>query len=384
MTVPKISVTRRAAPDLSSDFGNLDISSLKSGNIPGINGLRAISVLLVMLAHYGFGDRIPGGLGVTIFFFISGFLITTLMFREAAGTGTVSIRNFYIRRFLRLQPELFAYVILSALIGITYIGIPSFADFAAAFLYMTNYYNLAASSGLMESHLIRWPQLWSLAIEEHYYLTYPLLFASCIRAPKRLLMAITLICVVLLAWRSVLIWNGISSLYTYLATDTRLDSIAFGCLGALMLWRFDAALVVHPRLLKLALPLGAAIILASLAPKSDAFRETVRYSVQGVGLLMIFLGLFTPLGQRAALFLDMPPLRWMGRMSYAAYLWHVEWIYAAEYFLGPNITKLGHGSIILFALAGCAATFATAALSHYYIYRPVLTLRRRYGSHAAI
>src|SRR4051794_36432297 len=70
--------------------------------IPGLDGLRAVSVLLVIFSHYGFGNMIPGGLGVTVFFFISGFLITTLLLREHAATGEISIGRFYIRRFLRL------------------------------------------------------------------------------------------------------------------------------------------------------------------------------------------------------------------------------------------------------------------------------------------
>lgn len=381
VATPEASAGQGAGLILTKSRGSLDISRLKSGEIPGIDGLRAISVLLVMVAHYGFGDLVPGGLGVAIFFFISGFLITTLMLREASETGQISVRNFYVRRFLRLQPELFVYVALSALAGIAYIGVPHLGDFAAAFLYVTNYYQLVVEGEFTEAG-VRWPQLWSLAVEEHYYLTYPLLFAACIQRPRRLLTIIAGACAVLLVWRSILIWKGVTSAYTYMATDCRLDSIAYGCLGALILWRFNAALAPLSRYLRWALPLGLSILLVSLAIRSPLFRETVRYSLQGIALVLIFFGLFTQWGRTTTLFLDAWPMRWIGRMSYAAYLWHVELLYAVEHILGRDVGEMGLASKAIFTVAGCAVTFTIAALSHHCIYRRVLAIRRRFGSHA--
>jgi peptidoglycan/LPS O-acetylase OafA/YrhL len=382
MALPKTSAEQSSSLILSNSCNSLDLSHLKSADIPGIDGLRAVSILLVMVSHYGFANRIPGGLGVTIFFFISGFLITTLMLREASEKGTISIRKFYIRRFLRLQPELFAYVLLSAFLGIAYFGLPRFSDFAAAFLYVTNYYDIVVT-GLKETFTIRWPQLWSLAVEEHYYLTYPLLFAATIRTPRRLLGILIATCGALFAWRCILVSNGVFQPHTYMATDTRLDSIAYGCLGALILWRFNATLASFARWFKLALPLGLSIILVGSLIPSPVFRETARYSLQGIGLLLIFLGLFTPWGRTAVVLLELPPMRWIGRMSYAAYLWGSEYQLASEHFLNSNLTTMGLGSRTLNTLIGCTVTFAIAALSHHYIYRRVLAIRRRFGSHAA-
>src|SRR5258708_23783464 len=80
----------------------------KSLYIPSLDGIRAVSFMLVFLAHAGLEDKIPGGLGVTIFFFLSGYLITTLLRTEADQSGRISIRDFYLRRGLRLFPPLFA------------------------------------------------------------------------------------------------------------------------------------------------------------------------------------------------------------------------------------------------------------------------------------
>jgi peptidoglycan/LPS O-acetylase OafA/YrhL len=74
--------------------------------IPSLDGIRAVSVLIVVLSHVGLGHVVPGGLGVTIFFFLSGYLITTLLLQEHARNGSIHVGRFYIRRFLRLAPPL--------------------------------------------------------------------------------------------------------------------------------------------------------------------------------------------------------------------------------------------------------------------------------------
>src|SRR6516165_5680332 len=89
-------------------------------NIPSLDGIRGISVLIVVLGHSGFDALVPGGLGVTIFFFLSGYLISTLMLAEHDRAGTISISRFYARRMLRLMPSLF--ISLAIAYGLTYAG----------------------------------------------------------------------------------------------------------------------------------------------------------------------------------------------------------------------------------------------------------------------
>ncbi|MBV9290180.1 MAG: acyltransferase, partial [Hyphomicrobiales bacterium] len=95
-----------------------DRRSLRSEVIPSLDGVRAISVLIVVLCHSDLEDLVPGGLGVTIFFFLSGFLITTLMLTEHESTGGINILNFYARRAFRLMPPLL--VTLAIAYGMTY------------------------------------------------------------------------------------------------------------------------------------------------------------------------------------------------------------------------------------------------------------------------
>eukprot|EP01037_Dinobryon_pediforme_P023436 gene23436-24887_t len=184
---------------------NPAIACLGRGELAGLDGLRAISVLMVMFGHYGFGTILPGGLVVTLFFFLRAFLITTLMLREARTTGTISIGRFYLRRLLRLQPELWALIAITSVAGTFYTAWvwPRAIDLVAALLYVSNYLSVGVIGHDVTGEL-RWPHLWSLAVEEHYYLTYPLLFLSLYRTPKRLLAVLAVLLVATLAYRLVL------------------------------------------------------------------------------------------------------------------------------------------------------------------------------------
>src|ERR1700730_14034978 len=111
-------------------------------SIPSLDGIRALSVALVFFSHNGLGTIVPGGLGVTIFFVLSGFLITTLMRTEYAEHGTVSFRAFYLRRFLRLTPPLAIVTCLAVLLSLT-LGLgTSFTPtgLLSVLMYFSNYF----------------------------------------------------------------------------------------------------------------------------------------------------------------------------------------------------------------------------------------------------
>ena len=110
--------------------------------IPGLDGLRAISVGLVMVAHAGLDHVVPGGLGVTIFFVISGFLITSQMIGEISATGALNFRDFYLRRVFRLAPALLVYIAVMTPVTIILGAEISLPSVAASILYMANYWGL--------------------------------------------------------------------------------------------------------------------------------------------------------------------------------------------------------------------------------------------------
>src|SRR5579872_5196602 len=173
-TIPVRAVGEHIASQMRSG------SPAPSGPIPSLDGIRAISVALVFFSHNGLGNVVPGGLGVTIFFVLSGFLITTLMRGEFAETGTVSFRAFYLRRFLRLIPPLLVVTCISvAAFFIAGLGDRFTAGgLASVLLYFSNYFQIFHGASGQPPGL---GVTWSLAVEEHYYLLYPPLAVALLR-----------------------------------------------------------------------------------------------------------------------------------------------------------------------------------------------------------
>ncbi|QDU24150.1 acyltransferase family protein [Urbifossiella limnaea] len=208
---------------------------LSRGRIPALDGLRAVAVLLVCLAHAHRTTDFPslgplhrlgsiGSVGVDIFFVLSGFLITTLLLREHEQTGRTSLGGFYLRRSFRILP---AYVCFMAFVAaLSWYGFakPSAWDWAAAVTYTMNFVPRPA-----------WElgHLWSLSVEEHFYLIWPVTFLV---VPRRALPGVLAGTLALgpLARLAVLIWWPAEARMTDLWTFTRLDSIAAGCLVAVL------------------------------------------------------------------------------------------------------------------------------------------------------
>ncbi|GLH87332.1 MULTISPECIES: acyltransferase [unclassified Bradyrhizobium] len=296
--------------------------------IPSLDGIRALSVLIVVLGHSGLQTLIPGGFGVTIFFFLSGFLISTLMLSEHERTGTINVPRFYARRVFRLMPPLL--ITLAIAYGLTCAGMLdggiTLQGLAAQLLYFANYYGLFFDPGntVPDGTGI----LWSLAVEEHFYIVYPLLMTlllgSALR-PRTVGALLGLVCLAVLAWRFHLVHTpGFFPDRTYYASDTRIDSIAYGCVLALVMnpaRQRSKPGAMSPKHWAILLA-AVAVLLLSLLYRDPVFRETARYSIQGLALM--------PLFYFAVRFADTPPFRllnrsWMmtlGTYSYAIYLIH--------------------------------------------------------------
>lgn len=355
--------------------------------ISGLDGIRFFAVSIVLMSHFGFGKWVPGGFGVTIFFFLSGFLITTLLIQETLKKGAISVGHFYIRRFLRLAPEMIALLIGSTIISRSMGLSPSFGDIAAALTYTTNYYIIylqsVAPDGVAQ---VWWPHLWSLAVEEHYYLTFPLIFALAFGRPKFLFLLFLVSLFGCLAWRCFVIVSEISGsgwehAYGYLASEARFDSIAYGALFAFVAQRPQRLSSVAGGA---ALAAGLILLLACLIVRDEFFRETLRYSLQGIGIFLIFSHLY--LGRNPSWLTriaDFAPLRIGGVLSYGAYLWHFEFLRVTHYIFDIVPATLPIHQKAPFAAAGFIFTFAVASLSYRYIAKPVLQFRANFGSHAA-
>ncbi|MEO7360828.1 MAG: acyltransferase [Gemmatimonadaceae bacterium] len=344
--------------------------------IPSLNGIRAIAVGIVIVSHSGLGDRVPGGLGVTIFFLLSGFLITTLLRREFARTGKIKLRDFYLRRALRILPPLYIAVALALglfLLRPNHPPIPVPGTLSQA-LQVSNYF-LIYNTG-SQIILPGTGAFWSLAVEEHFYVIFPLLYVWMVarfRDRGQAVLQLSL-CAAALVWRCVLIWHfKVDSLRTYYATDTRFDSILIGCVFAVIANPvfddpFFRRLVAHMRWL---IPISLSVLVATLMYRNDGFRETWRYSLQGLALVPLFIAAIHYPKSAPARFLNLQFVSFLGVLSYALYLFHGIFLDFVHETI--NVGPLSGGVIAI------ALTFGAAVGVHYFVEKPLARIRARHS-----
>ncbi len=327
--------------------------------IPSLDGIRAASFMTVFLSHAGLGGVVPGYFGLTLFFFLSGYLITTLMRIEFDRTGHVSLRQFYLRRVLRIFPP-FYLVLVAAWLATAWGALPGGTLNAKAMLWqalhLTNYYIVEHGwwQGIAPGTWV----YWSLAVEEHFYVVFPLLYVALRRRfPSARGQALGLLaaCALVLAWRCwlILAWDAPKD-RTYVASDTRVDSILFGCL--LAVWHnpvLDRQAFDQRRLARLWLPAGLALLLASMVVREHAFDQTLRYTLQGIGLYPFFAAAILFHERWPFRLLSLAPVRYVGLLSYSLYLLHTSVLYGVDHWLATWPTA-ARGVLALALLIGLA------------------------------
>lgn len=151
-------------------------------HIPSLDGLRAVAIMIVFLSHAGLSHVVPGLFGVTIFFFLSGYLITTLLRMECERDGGANLRQFFLRRTLRILPPF--YLVLGAIALLGSIGFLSGSwqpeALAAQALFAANYWEIFGGVQPPGTEV-----LWSLAVEEHFYLVFPFFISACVVCCQR-------------------------------------------------------------------------------------------------------------------------------------------------------------------------------------------------------
>ena len=347
--------------------------------IPALDGIRALSFLIVFISHDRLEEQVPGLFGVVVFFFLSGYLITTLMRIEIEKTGNLSIRNFFLRRAFRILPPF--YIVLLLILWIVWAGwlqgFHTTSDLVASLFYVTNYWNIYVHSVMMPGFNI----FWSLAVEEHFYMIFPfaVLLMLCLRLRRKTQAALLLgVCGIVLLWRCILVFKLHSldmtfgpvnyPLRTMYATDTRLDSILFGCV--LGLW-CNPILDEKPRHSLVASILGSVVLLATFIIRTPEFRETFRYTLQGLALMPLFISAITWHDHWAFKWLDSPPLRFMGVLSYTLYLVHYPIL---------NLAEKWTDNRLVVGISALAISVLVAYAIHLLVERPMANLRRKFGS----
>lgn len=350
-----------------------DQSSRKSfGYEPSLDGVRAIAVFLVMAQHLGYVHA--GGLGVDIFFVLSGYLITAILVSEFAATDGISLKKFYVRRALRILP---AVILLLIVINIFVAIFDTQAnasrvgwDSLGALFYIANWLRAFGHDiGILGN-------LWSLSIEEQFYLVWPLtlLFLLSRRFSAKQILIVIALAIVLVNVDRIYLYHGIQSFdRIYNGLDTRADALLVGCALGFAGYQFFS-----PRAWAILGSLGAAFVgyvLFFAYPVPASFQVPFGLTIGGtlfaIGVALFLAGILSNAASLPAKLLRLPPLVWAGRLSYGLYLWHFfVFAFIAGWFRDykPQLIP-----------AQIAATFLIAAASYYLLERSCLKLKKNFA-----
>ena len=352
------------------------------GYQPGLDGLRALSVVAVICYHAGFGWMRGGWVGVEVFFVVSGFLITSLLIDEQGRTGSVGLRQFWLRRARRLLPAL-AVVLAAVAVAVLVVGtVAQRADVRRdtpwALLYLGNWGQIVGGVPYYGGDPSPLRHLWSLAIEEQFYLLWPLIFVALARTGWRaattakVVAALGVAAMAATAWwhrgmpAPIAAFGGVDRVnFLYLSTFTRAGGLLLGAAAAFVWrpWRRPGRTGVRAGAILDAAG-GTALaglgVIAVLATLTAAYVYQWLLALVSILALVAVLAAVHPAGRRLRAILSGAPLVAVGRRSYGLYLWH--W---------PVFVLVGatDGAVAPF-VAGVGITVVVTELSYRFVETP--------------
>lgn len=348
--------------------------------IATLDGWRAVAITIVMVQHASdsiaeFGGpgvepvteffHDSGRAGVQVFFALSGFLICSRLLAEERDSGCVDRPAFYIRRAFRILPPFLVVLAALGLLGVAgAISTPPRA-WLSALLFSKNY---------VESNSWYLGHFWSLAVEEHFYLLWPLILL--VPAFRQRLWLSTGIVVAVAIWRFVDL--SLEVLHPGLPvsdrTDTQLDGLLWGCIAALL-----CTGVRHRRLLSRLVAgarwwvIAVALLITQAVNASDPAVAAFQLALRPILIVALVMGTVLHPGTRVGRALELRPVRWLGRISYSLYLWQQLFLVWSE-FQSPRLTLVQTFPVNIV----CAVACATA--SYYVVERPMIKVGRRLES----
>jgi peptidoglycan/LPS O-acetylase OafA/YrhL len=284
----------------------------KLGYVASLDGLRAIAVILVMLVHAHFYLGINGQIGVSVFFTLSGFLITTLLLEEYHTYNRVSFIGFYIRRTMRLFPALYTLLLFVVCYVFLFKSAEEqqilFKEILSAAFYVNN---ISWSWG-WGNHALLLGHTWSLAVEEQFYLIWPWIVVLMAKVRSLLLLQFALIIFIILSW-----YFKATNQYPLILGSIIQESIFIGCLGALLRWNYNISKI--PTLLTLCSLI--VILLIGILPIK------LHFSFFNPTSILTMIIIFGIINQTESSFLNnflsKKLMVFLGKISYSLYLWHV-------------------------------------------------------------
>lgn len=300
-----------------------------------LDGVRGLAIVLVIFGHAGSNHWVGpfAAAGVTLFFTLSGHLITGVLLTEHRNHGRLRLRSFYARRLTRLAPPLF---VMLAVTGA--VMAPGFGAWMSAATWTTNY------ASILGVHVVPYGHTWSLAVEEQFYLVWPVVLLALLRS-RRAVTATVLLLAVMMTWRLDQYAQG-GLLYAYSALETAGSAIVAGCLVAMLRVKPSRRAGVAGVVALLGLAL------ASTLTGGGWWLVLPLFATPAAAVVVAHAG--------ALRWLTWRPLAFCGVVSYSVYLWHEP----VSYFLGGDLTPVG-------VMAGAAA----GLVAYFLVEAPVMRLR---------
>jgi peptidoglycan/LPS O-acetylase OafA/YrhL len=366
-------------------------------HIPTLDGWRGLAILLVLLdhgadpllrfalslmghadgfvsEHYTFIKNPVGRGGVHLFFALSGYLITRRLMEEELQRARISLRAFYVRRLFRIQPAAVLYLLVIGVLGLCAVLAVSPRGWLSALLGCANF-------------MLRWQtwyteHFWSLAVEEQFYLLWPLAFVL-LGARRRLAGALAIV-LLLGAWLAIVVrYHPTASPDMWVRPDIEGPWLMWGCVAALAEHsRYGRRLIdilARPGVCLIALPLG--LLSLTYAFFDWKLWMSATYLCAAATPLLLIGTARRPHGMLGRL-LELAPLAWLGRISYSLYLWQQVFLVWDDA-RAPRLGLLQSPPWALIMALGCATA------SYYWLEKPLINfgrgvLRRRYSGHAAV
>ena len=360
--------------------------SKKTKYLPSIDSLRAIAVIAVIIYHID-ANYLPGGfLGVDLFFVLSGYLISSLIIKEYKSTGTVNLYNFYVRRARRLLPAVYFMITVVLIIITLFNGVllkKSYLDALFGYIYSSNWWYIFHKLDYFDSFGSQSPfkHLWSLAIEEQFYMFFPLIFLIFNRKSKSnnsnsklnknfIYVVLSLILVSLIAHILLFDINNINRIY--FGTDTRAFSLLVGVVGAILypMDRLSERTTKKDNMIYSIVSLVSILVLIGIMINTSEYNT---WLYRGGFLLVAIIGLIIIISSgRQYTFmsklLSFKPLVFIGKISYSLYLWHFPILVVTT-----PVSEIGNPNLFYVTLR-IVLVFLVATGSYMFVETPIRKL----------
>jgi peptidoglycan/LPS O-acetylase OafA/YrhL len=347
-----------------------------AGRVPGFDGIRAIAILSVIALHTGQRFAKGGGVGVDIFFVLSGYLITSLLVAEYEKTRAIRLGAFYARRFVRLMPALLVMVVVILLLSrlLDESTLPRGQTLAGAALSVTYTSDIAIS--FFNAHLGPFFHTWTLGLEEYYYLIWPLFLLLMLRrgCSRRRIAQVTIIPIAMIAVLRIATWFSLhSAIHSMYGFDVRSDQLLIGStLGLLTPHLLGQLRAARRESLLTWLGWAGAIVVAGvvLVGPPLTFLVIAGYWLNATAAAAIILCVAGAPGSTLSRILSLAPVAYVGRISYSLYLWDVP---LDEVFIPARSGSLPHPVVIVIHYS---TILIAAILSHHLVELPLQQMLR--------